>query len=349
MPRHRNNDNDNDIKVNTEEDYLDVDKPLPGQNYFCISFVSPEKVLQQKLLFMYYNYERAFYKKLTDIMHNSLSKLIETSDDGKIDVVDVIKINKDVNNAYINENVNFDKFKSNFEDFCFRDEEQIGAVFDKQHNFNTSVRGVKVRGSFDTKREADIRASVLQRMDPLFDVFVGQVGFWCPWDPNPQKIADIEYMNHDLNKLVKEYKSNESKKDQFYQEQKTQRQKDALSVDERLKHQAGLNDMREFQKQTKENENANSNVTIDADASATTSASTSTSTQQFLDVSEQAQSSQLNNMANIICMNSSENNINDITENIITQSLNLSSTEISIDQQSNILQSDDPWIQHKNI
>ena len=50
------------------------------------------------------------------------------------------------------------------------------------------------------------------------------------------------------------YKSNESKKDQFYNEQKTQRQKDAISADDRLKHQTGLNDMREYQKQVKEQE-----------------------------------------------------------------------------------------------
>ena len=32
------------------------------------------------------------------------------------------------------------------------------------------------------------------------------------------------------------------KKDMFYQEQKTQRQKDALSSEDRLKHQEGINE-----------------------------------------------------------------------------------------------------------
>ena len=31
-----------------EEDYLTVDTPLPGQNFVCLSFISPEKVLTQK-------------------------------------------------------------------------------------------------------------------------------------------------------------------------------------------------------------------------------------------------------------------------------------------------------------
>ena len=39
---------------NTEvtEDFLEVDQSIPGQNYACISFVSPEEVLKKKELFM---------------------------------------------------------------------------------------------------------------------------------------------------------------------------------------------------------------------------------------------------------------------------------------------------------
>jgi hypothetical protein len=331
MPRNRRENNEHsDLKPqDIEEDYLDVDKPLPGQNYYCISFVSPEKILEQKELFMYYHYERAFYKKITEIMDSSLTNLIEKSDDGKVDVSDVIKLKKTVLEACTEENGTFDQFKGKLEDFRFRDEEKIGEVFDKQNNFRTSVRGVKVRGTFDTKREADVRASVLQRMDPLFDVFVGQIGYWCPWDPNPHKIDDIEYINSDLNKLVKEYKSNEAKKDQFYQEQKTQRQKDALSSEERLKHQQGLSDMRDFQKQQQQ--------------------------------SQEPQSAELTNNSGIINMTPAGGDleslatINELVDvsvapQTISQSLELgdeNSKPVSLEQETSIMQSDDPWLQRK--
>ena len=52
--------------------------------------------MAQKELFMYYHYEQAFYKKLTNMLDTSLTSLIEKSDDGKIDVADVIKIKKSV-------------------------------------------------------------------------------------------------------------------------------------------------------------------------------------------------------------------------------------------------------------
>jgi hypothetical protein len=41
---------------------------------------------------------------------------------------------------------------------------------------------LKVRGVYDTLREAQVRAKVLQRRDPNFNVFLGQVGYWLPWD-----------------------------------------------------------------------------------------------------------------------------------------------------------------------
>jgi len=216
MPRNRRDDIDTPLKdQDVEEDYLDVDKPLPGQNFYCISFVSPEKVLEQKDKFMYYHYERAINKKLSKMLDESLSKMIENSKDGNVDVADIISLKKSIDISSKEYDVSFDKFKDLFEDFKFQNEEKIGEDFDKTNNFKTSVRGVKVRGVFESKREADVRASVLQRQDSLFDVFVGQVGYWCPWDPNPQKISDIEYMNNDLNKLVKEYKADEVKKDMF--------------------------------------------------------------------------------------------------------------------------------------
>ena len=34
-------------------DYLDVDKPIAGQNYVCLSFVSPDKTLKEKELFLF--------------------------------------------------------------------------------------------------------------------------------------------------------------------------------------------------------------------------------------------------------------------------------------------------------
>ena len=40
-------------------DYLDEDRPIPGQKYVCLSFVSPEKVLDDKKLFNLYRFMKS--------------------------------------------------------------------------------------------------------------------------------------------------------------------------------------------------------------------------------------------------------------------------------------------------
>ena len=41
---------------NEIEDYLDEDRPILGQKYVCLSFVSPDKLLIDKKDYFYYNY-----------------------------------------------------------------------------------------------------------------------------------------------------------------------------------------------------------------------------------------------------------------------------------------------------
>ena len=339
MPRNRRH--EYEVKEqDIEEDYLDIDKPLSGQNYYCVSFVSPEKVLEQKEKFMFYHYERAVNKKLSNMLDESLCKIIDNSNDGNVDVADVISLKKSIINASKEYDVTFDKFKDMFEDFKFQNEEKIGEDFDKTNSFKTSVRGVKVRGVFDTKREADVRAAVLQRQDSLFDVFVGQIGYWCPWDPNPQKIADIEYMNNDLNKLVKEYKANEVKKDMFYQEQKTQRQKDVLSAEERLKHQEGINNMNEYRDSLQKAKTES--VNIDYSSKLINTSGSGTTLDSLLNISDGLSSLE----SSVV-----KTDDNDYTKpQAITQSLEIggeNSKEITLDEETRQLMSDDPWMQRK--
>ena len=329
MPRDRRGDADKPTlkEGDVEEDYLDVDKPVTGQNFYCVSFVSPDKILEQKDKFMFYHYERAVNKKVSTMLTDGLVSLIDKSEDGKVDVSEVITLKKSIEKTSAEYDLTFEQFKDKFEDFKFTNEEKIGETFDKANNFRTSVRGVKVRGVYDTKREADVRAAVLQRQDPLFDVFVGQIGYWCPWDPNPQKIDDIEYMNNDLNKLVKEYKSNEAKKDMFYQEQKTQRQKDALSAEDRLKHQEGINETNAIKEQMKSQQEILKQSNLNSAGNCLNS---------LLEMSDAG--------------NTEECNDDETTPKTITQSLDIggeNSKEITFDEASSQLQSDDPWLQRK--
>jgi hypothetical protein len=79
----------------------------------------------------------------------------------------------------------------------------LSFLTDKENN--KTLTGLKVRGVYDTHKEASVRAQVLRRKDPSFNVFVGQVGYWLPWDPECESIAEQEFQENQLNELVKKY------------------------------------------------------------------------------------------------------------------------------------------------
>ena len=261
-----------------EEDYLEVDKPIPGQNFVCLSFVSPEKMITKKEEFYAYHYNQYRMKHYQELLKTQLEAMLDEAGDSEtVPLEKITALRKTLKTEFENDVCNLAKYTSNVDDFKYREEEKLNAAFDKEHSFQTSVRGLKVRGVYDTKAEADSRAAALQRADQSFDVFVGQVGYWLPWDPCTTKVENQEYLNKDLNNLVKEYKANEAKKDIFYQEQKQSRAKDAISTADRLRHKLAL-------KKQKEEEAANA---LEAKADS------------IPEVSESQQSVELGDMPNV--------------------------------------------------
>ena len=198
---------------NQIEDYLEEDKPIPGQKYVCLSFISPEKVLDNKNTFNFYHF-----------MKKQMPEYSKT----------------------------YAEFKEQYSFFKKDEEEKLQDSYDKLVDYQTNVRGVKVRGVYDNLRAANIRAKVLQKLDSSFHVYVGQVGFWLPWDPTANNVEDQEYAEPELNRLVKEYKENETKKDMFYEEQKREKQKAAMEESIKLKEQQKI----EMEKIAKEKEEA---------------------------------------------------------------------------------------------
>ena len=106
----------------------------------------------------------------------------------------------------------YDEFKT------YKDnrEEELQEKFNQENNFQTSVRGLKVRGSYPSQQEAELRCKMLREIDSNHDVFVGPVGSWMPWDPEAYKTGRVEYIEEELNQLMNEKHKNEKEaKQQF--------------------------------------------------------------------------------------------------------------------------------------
>lgn len=218
-----------------EEDFLEVDKPIPGQNYCCLSFVSPDKVIEQKTKFMFYHYQKKRFDVYKKMFTDAFNVLVAEQEDGMVELSRLFDMKKTLDKMFKEDDIDYIDFKEKYDDYLFSDEQKVGDAFDKDNGFKTSVRGVKIRGVYDTRREAEMRAKTLQHMDQNFNIFVGQVGYWLPWDPEGNNVEDQEYMNEELNTLVKEKKKNEEKKNMFYEEQKAKRMAEASSAADRVR------------------------------------------------------------------------------------------------------------------
>jgi len=188
-------------------DVLDEDKPIAGQKFACVSFISPEKIIKKRELYHFQQFLKQW----------DMNKSIE-------------KFNQFLSFISYKYNLNFDNVSKDLQDFCKDEKESITASsveddfknymdlnderlleeFNKEHKFQTSVRGLKIRGSYPTQEEAEMRCKMLREVDPHHDVYVGPVGMWMPFHPESYKTGRVEYMEDELNQLMQEKTKNES-------------------------------------------------------------------------------------------------------------------------------------------
>jgi hypothetical protein len=212
-------------------DLLEEDKPIAGQKFVCVSFCSPEQILKKKEIFFF----EEFLKKWD--LNKSMEKFVQflnfisfkynvSFDDLTNDFKEFVKEEK--------ETISKSSFEDEYKTFLDNNEEELQKQFDIAHNFQTSTRGIKVRGSYPTQQEAELRAKMLREVDDKHDIFVGPVGMWMPWDPEAYKTGRVEYMEEELNKLMSEKQKNESNaKTTFEQRVKESKQK---AIDENIKN-----------------------------------------------------------------------------------------------------------------
>lgn len=150
------------------------------------------------------------------------------------------------------------------------------SINEKNKDTNITVCGVKIRGSYSTYEEAKTRAEFLQKCDSSHNIYIGEVGKWCPFEDEPEKAKDSEYMNKDLNKLMKTYWKQQTEAKEFHEIRKQEmikksldevnEKKEELEVNKKVKgkknKEVKLNDMKEIVENEKEELN-NEKIEID--------------------------------------------------------------------------------------
>ena len=217
-------------------DLLEEDKAIAGQKFACISFVSPENILKNKELFIFQEFLKGWelsksiekFQKFTGFLsykynlngHNVMTDLEEFIKSEKSSLFDTT-------------------LEDEYKTFIDKNESRLNDSFNDTHNFQTSTRGIKVRGVYPTQKEAELRCKMLREIDPNHDVYVGPVGLWMPWEPEAYKTGRVEYLENELNQLMHEKQTNEDEAKMEFDKRLRDTKMKAIEENKKLASQTG--------------------------------------------------------------------------------------------------------------
>jgi hypothetical protein len=217
-------------------DLCDEDPPIAGQKFACLSFISPEKILKQREIFMFEEFLKQWdFKKSMDKFFDFIHFISFKHG------LDVETIMNDYTEFIAEEGT---KLKSqgvedDYKNFLDKNEEALTQKFQKAHEFQTSVRGLKIRGVFPSQEEAEMKCKKIRDLDPTHDILVGPVGIWLPWDPDAYKTGRIEFMEDELNQLHSEKIKNEQKAKEEFERRVKETKKKAIEENIKLAQKSG--------------------------------------------------------------------------------------------------------------
>lgn len=217
-------------------DLLEEDKAISGQKFVCVSFVSPENVLKRRELFMFEEFLKGYdfsksMEKFSQFLNFLAYKYNLNFETLMSDMQEFVKSEKDE----LKTTDIYDSYKT----FLDNNENELDDQFNKQNNFQTSVRGLKVRGSYSTQEEAELRCKLLREVDPNHNVYVGPVGVWMPWEPEAYKTGRVEYLEDELNQLMHEKNLNEAKAKQEFEKRIQETKRKAIEENVKLARESG--------------------------------------------------------------------------------------------------------------
>ena len=181
---------------------------IPSQEYGVYSFISPERHIRRREMFMFEQFVRQWsysasvnaFSEFINFMSMKHSIPLEGL---KTDLADFVA---DKTNQLGSLDVTGD-----FAGYVEMNHEKLDAHYERENGFETSVRGFVPLGNFPTKDAADAYAKRIREMNPDHNVLVSLNFHWVPLDPDLYKLPDISYLEPELNRLHQEKKINDAK------------------------------------------------------------------------------------------------------------------------------------------
>lgn len=206
-------------------DLCDEDQAIAGQKFACMSFVSPEKILQKREVYIFNQFVKNWEFSKSMEKYFQFSQFISMKYNISVDALlsdfnDFVKEESDI--------LKKSGIDDDYKNFLDKQEDKLNEQFNREHAFQTSVRGLKIRGVFGNQEEAEEKCKKLRESDPNHDIYVGPVGVWIPWDPDAYKTGRVEHMEDELNALHSEKMKNEELAKKEFEERVRETKKKAI-------------------------------------------------------------------------------------------------------------------------
>jgi hypothetical protein len=206
-------------------DLLEEDKPIAQQKFVCVSFVSPENIIKSREQFQFEQFVKTWdmtksvekYAKFTAFLAYKYN-------------LDTEQVTSDLTEFCKEESelLNSNSVADDYKNFLDKNLDTLELEYSKQNNFQTNTRGLKIRGVYPSQEEAEVRAKMLRENDPYFDVYVGPVGVWMPWEPDAYRTGKVEFLEAQLNELMSNKKANEENAKDYFNKRVKESKKKAM-------------------------------------------------------------------------------------------------------------------------
>lgn len=223
MASNTSNNNSGSVYIGDE---LDEDPVFSNAKYIGISFLSPEKILKQRECFFFESFVKIWdfnksMQKYNDFLHFITEKYNLKTDNVTKDFNEFLKEEE--------ERLKSESVADDYKSYIEKHEDVLMQRFQKEHGFQTSVRGLKIRTpTYGSVEEAEEMVKKVRERDPQHDIYIGQVGKWMPWDPDAYKTGRLEFMEPELNRLHHEKTKNEEKAKQEFDQRVRDTKKKAI-------------------------------------------------------------------------------------------------------------------------
>jgi hypothetical protein len=219
-------------------DLLDEDPTIAGQKFVCVSFLSPENVLKRREMFLFEQFVKQWdlsksTEKFSDFLNFISYKYALNVDNVMNDLNEFVKEEE----TKLKESST--AIEDDFKTFMDKNEDRLSLNFNRANDFQTSVRGLKIRGVFGTQEESEKNCKKLRERDPNHDIFVAPCGVWLPWDPNAYKTGRVDHLEPELNKLYEEKMKNEVMAKQEFDERVKAAKRKAIEENIALARKSG--------------------------------------------------------------------------------------------------------------